>query len=222
MAQALLRNDEEIRNVIIEQLYWDDRLRSSNIKIKVTGGAAHLSGTVPSYAAWRAAGQYALLTAGICIVDNRLQIRYKKGLPSPPDEQLRQHISDAFSWNAHIDAARLTVTARSGCIVLEGTVEAYWQKMKATEIAAEMLGVTGIENEIKVIPIDRMDDEYLREDVAAALERFAGSSAVSVTVENGVVTLSGPVANPALYRAMVDAATHAAGVVDLRVRLALI
>jgi osmotically-inducible protein OsmY len=44
-----MRTDEQIRNDIIKQLQWDNRINSSDINVEVDQHIATLSGSVNSY-----------------------------------------------------------------------------------------------------------------------------------------------------------------------------
>jgi osmotically-inducible protein OsmY len=78
---------------------------------------------------------------------------------------------------------------------LEGTVDAFWKKVRAEDLAFSMRGVLGLTNKIAVVPTQTIADENLAENIINALDRNVNVNVddVNVTVEDGTVTLTGAV-----------------------------
>jgi osmotically-inducible protein OsmY len=78
-------------------------------------------------------------------------------------------------------------------------------------------GVTGLTNELAVVPTEDFDDRVVAEEIEAALEKrlHAGAGRVQVKVVNGVVTLAGHVAGRGALRIAHDVAAHVPGVVSI-------
>jgi hypothetical protein len=78
-----------------------------------------------------------------------LQRRGPKGYKRSDDricEDLCEHLMDL----SDIDSSDVSVTVRSGCVVLEGTVPVRSMKYEIEDIAAQTLGVCDVENNIRV------------------------------------------------------------------------
>ena len=88
----------------------------------------------------------------------------------------------------------------NGRVSLSGAVNQPFKKDEIARIVKEVPGVTGVDGQIKVLPLSNQDDR-LRLQVARsiysdpALSRYAGLAAppIHIIVENGHVTLAGVV-----------------------------
>lgn len=113
------------------------------------------------------------------------------------DHAVKSDVLSELAWEPMLDADHIGVTARDGIVTLTGHVESFWQKRAAEQAAARVKGVKGIAEELEVrlpLHIRREDDEI----AAAAVNRLEWdgtlpTDAVTVMVQNGIVTLTGTV-----------------------------
>jgi osmotically-inducible protein OsmY len=219
----MTRIDEQIKKEVVDQLYWDTRIDASDVKVEVTNGVVTLSGTVPDYMGFRAAGNDVWDIPGVLRVDNRLIVRYPAEVSIPGKEEMVGLIENMIRWNANLDETKITVTSEDGRIKLEGSVDSYWKKSRAEEIVHDVVGVVEVVNELAVVPTDDILDEAIGEELMGALERniYVDPNAINVKVEKGRITLSGSVENSLTLRAVVDTARHTPGVTDVVNNLAL-
>ncbi len=215
-------SDEEIRNRIVDDLYWDSSIDSSKIVVIVDKGRVTLSGMVPSYSARNRATDAACRISDVIWVDNRINVRYTT--PVPGDTDIRMSVLNSLSADPDMDRTDIRVSSRNGVVTLEGSVDAYWKKSEAGRIACRARGVCDIVNQLTVVPTRSIADKAIAEDVRSALERnFNGmSECVNIRVEDGVVTLSGTVPNWAAVRAAVNAAEFTRGVLDVLDNLSVV
>ncbi|MGD2246163.1 MAG: BON domain-containing protein [Candidatus Aminicenantes bacterium] len=215
--------DEQIKKMVVDQLLWDSRIDASHVKVEVTDGVVILTGTVPGHTGFRAAVDDTWVIPGVIRIDNRLNVQYPAGVSMPPDEKIKTKIEDIFLWNPSIDESKITVISDKRCIKLEGSVDSYWKKFNAEEIAYGVLGVVDVTNELAVVPSEDIVDEAIAEDLIAALDRniYVNDDAIDVKVKNGKVTLSGIVDNTLALRIAVDTARHTLGVRDVTNNLTL-
>ncbi len=120
-------------------------------------------------------------------------------------------------FETDIDLADVEVSAAGGRVMLRGTVDSYWKRAWAEESAASVPGVTGMTNELAVVPTGDFDDRVVAEEIEAALERrlHADAGRVEVKVVNGVVTLAGQVPSRGALHMARDIAAHVPGVVSI-------
>lgn len=210
--------DEEIKDDVEEQLYWDDRVDASNVGITVDDGRVTLNGTVPTYLAENAAVSDALSIVGVTDVSDKLSVRYPAEAATPTDTEMAADIEAVLRVNPDIDASEIDVSVREGVVTLDGAVDAYWKKVHAEEVASTIKGVLRINNRLNVIRAKDFVDREIGEDITQALERNALIDAedVDVTVENGVVTLTGTVPSHTARQAAYKAARYTLGVVDVK------
>jgi osmotically-inducible protein OsmY len=113
------------------------------------------------------------------------------------DNELQQAILAELNWEPSVTAAHIGVTAKDGVATLTGHVASFAEKHAAAAAARRVRGVHAIAEEIEVrLPSDRRRDDA---DIAtAAVDRLAWDvsiprDAITVTVENGWLTLNGQV-----------------------------
>jgi osmotically-inducible protein OsmY len=223
MAVAV-RTDQDIRNDVKEQLSWDTRVDSSAIEVDVVDGIVILSGTVPTYPDRNQAQTDALQVPGVAAVDNRLVVSFPSAYVIPADSEISFNVTCSLSWSPSVDATRIHVAVDQGVVALSGTVDSYWQKHRAEEVAANTSGVTDVRNELTVAPTAPAAlDEDIRREIRATLERNVtmNGGQVDVDVKNGVVTLTGTVRDYATFQAAEEAARYTSGVLEINNNLTI-
>jgi len=217
MVQTVEARPEAIRTSIQNQLAWDSRVNSKDLRVEVSGGIARLTGTVTNYNAKRYAASDALLTPGVKEIDNRITVKYPGYVPVPPDSVIQSNIKQLFQWNSNLDASKLDVSVKDGWVTLRGSVDRYWEKIRAEELAAGVPGVLELTNEIAVVPRETLTDKQIAEDVISALNRMidVNMNQVNVQVDNGVVKLEGLAQDMTTYRTIEDIAFYTKGVTSV-------
>jgi hyperosmotically inducible protein len=207
-------SDEEIKKMVIEELYWDDRIDASKIMAKVEEGKVILTGSVPSYMARDRAERGVSRIRGVTEVDNRLTITYT-GFPA--DEEIRFSVQNLITANPELRKEDIRVAVGRGIVILEGSVTSYWRKPQARRITCGVAGVLDVVNKLTVVPTQKVSDRAIAEDVIAAIERnvYADIKNITVEVRNGVVTLTGSVPSLASFDSAQDAAEFTRGVVNV-------
>jgi len=219
----LTQTDEDIKKGIVDELYWDDRVDAADVNVEVRDGRVILSGTVPTYNARTAAEEDARAVVGAGTVDNDLTVKHPTHVAIPTDEELEANILSALRWYAEFDPSNIEATAAGGWVTLRGAVESYWQKVRAEEIVAPMTGVSGVTNELAVVPSGEYEDQRIAEEIEAALERnvYVEADQVDVKVDHGVVRLLGTVPDANAYRAARNAAHFTRGVTRVENQLSI-
>ena len=221
---VVTRTAEDIRNDVKEQLAWDTRVDSSSIDVEVVDSTVVLSGTVPTYPDRNQAQTDALQVPGVANVDNRLVVSFPSAYVIPADAEISFNVTSSLSWSPSVDGTRIHVAVDHGIVTLSGTVDSYWQKHRAEEIAANTSGVTDVRNDLAVAPTaPAATDNDICRDICATLDRNPGIdvSRVNVDVNNGVVTLSGTVSDYAAFHAIEDAARYTSGVLEVNNNLTM-
>ncbi|HEX3019200.1 MAG TPA: BON domain-containing protein [Chitinispirillaceae bacterium] len=187
--------DDEMKRIIIDQLSWDYRIGMSAIEVNVHNGEVTLEGTVPSYAARQAAEADVLQVPGVTGVKDKMALKFPSNLTIPSDSEIQIRLLNRFLWNPNIEASSVDVTVDKGTVILRGTTDAYWKKMRAEEIAYDIQGVVHVSNELVVVPTHAYQDKAIAEDIIAALQRNfdLDHQRIEIDIDNGLVTLSGTV-----------------------------
>lgn len=212
-------SDDRIASALEKTLTLDPVTDEYDIQASVENRIVHLEGTVPSLKVKRAAAQDARNTVGVVAVRNRLRVRSEH---LPDDEVITERVERALSRDPYVERFDVAVETRNGVVDLSGTVDSYFEKSHADDIAAGVRGVVRIDNDLIVtdtaIPyvrdpyVDRWflsehdwfrydpprtfrTDLAIEQDIETELWWSAVVSAgdVSVDVDNGVAELTGTV-----------------------------
>ena len=211
------KSNEEIKQDIIDELYWDYSVDPSNIKVKVKDGMVILNGSVPSYREKASAELDVKKIEGVLSVENNIEIEFLKEFEVPYDEVIKNNIETALSSNSGIDSKEIEVSVNEGEVILKGNINAYWKKIKAERLASEIKGVKDVKNKISVFVTETYSDEKIEKNIRSALKRsrLIYAKNVNIEVNNGKVKLKGRVANWGAYNIAENAAVFTRGVTDI-------
>lgn len=211
------KSEDELRDAVKAALLYDPRVMSFNVDVDVAGSWVTLRGEVDNLKAKRAAEQDAENTVGVSYVDNRLKVRLDAW---PDDSEVAGDIRNALLRDPYVERFEVTVTVIDGTAHLYGTVDSYFEKNRADDVASRIAGVLDVENHLIVdydtaFIYDPYVDEYVSDDELIDYERrapqktdsqikhtiesemwwspFFDSDKVTVTVDDGVATLTGTV-----------------------------
>lgn len=219
----MVKTDETIKKDTVEQLYWDDRVNASDVKVDVNDCVVTLSGKVPNYNAMRSALESTYALREVDSVINNLAVEYADAKSLPTDYSLQTNIEGILLLSSSIDSSNLSVSVQSGIATIDGSVDAYWKKQKVDELVMDVTGIIGVVNRISVVPSKDFLDKAIAEDIVQALDRNAliNVNEIDVIVEDGVVTLSGTVQDWPALQAALNTAKYTSGVVDVMDVLAI-
>lgn len=113
------------------------------------------------------------------------------------DEMLRGQIRQALLLDDRLSEQPISVAVENGTVTLTGTVQSHNRKLAAQLVAASLDGCRDVVNALEVKPPGHVSDERIAEYVRAALEAHADitAEAITVSVSNGIATLSGTAAS---------------------------
>ncbi|NBF41797.1 MAG: BON domain-containing protein [Spirochaetes bacterium] len=203
----------EIRSDVRDQLEWDYRVDEDDVNVAVDDGVVTLSGTVESFSAKEAAAADAWSVTGVVEVVNNVEVDAEA--PGSDAGNISRSVENVLEWNSEIDATDIRITTIGGIVTIEGTVESYWKKVRAEDLASGVSGVVDVQNRLAVVPTDDLVDERIAEDIVNAIERksFVDMENITVRVEDGVVGLSGEVGSRTEHEAVYESGLYTDGVV---------
>jgi osmotically-inducible protein OsmY len=213
----MIRIAEEIKKDLIDELYWDNRVDASDVKVEVSNGTVTLTGTVPSYSARDAATAAAWSIDDVTGVTNLLTVSFPSDFAVPTGEEIKTSVERTLGWNPDIYSADIDVSVTAGVVRLEGTVDAFWKQWKAEDLISNLRGVIDIKNHLAVVPSESFLDKDIARDIEAALERdlYVDAEKVTVMVEVGKVTLTGTVSSNYARNRAYEAAAFTRGVIEV-------
>jgi osmotically-inducible protein OsmY len=222
------KGDEQIRQAIMDALNQDPRVTSSfSVVPYVDNGVVTLRGTVDNLKAKRAAEMDARHTVGVWSVENRIKVRPANDLG---DQSIESRVKKALIRDPVVESYEITVDADNGIVDLYGTVDTYYEKATADDVASRILGVIAVDNNIVVSnsydpyrydpyvddwsaydypwyhypkSVTHQSDSEIKEEIGDELfwSPFVDADDVKVYVDDGVATLTGTVDSWSEYTA---------------------
>ncbi|MCI0392707.1 MAG: BON domain-containing protein [Acidobacteria bacterium] len=207
-----IKTDELIRDDVIAELSWDNRVRETRIGVTVSRGVVTLTGTVTSFAKKLAAQDAAHRVDGVLDVANDIQVIRSDDL-ALTDTDIAKAVRHTLEWDVFVPDTHIRSTVSDGWVTLEGEVETYTQREDAERAVRHLAGVVGMRNLI-VVRKSLIAPEEVRGVIEDVLERRVDRMAdrIRISVDHGEVTLSGKVRSYAEKRAVIGAVSHTRGV----------
>ena len=180
------------------------------VGITVDCGVVHLTGSAETYSQKLAIERAASRVIGVKEVRDYLDVRLRDD-DRRDDGQIERAATAVLRWDARVpDGVRAAVT--DGVVRLDGVVERFAHREAAEEAVRNLVGVCDVVNEIRLAPA--RSSPHLASEVAAAIRRrFAYACRfLAVSVDEGVVRLSGVVSTFALLNDVERAVRSVPGV----------
>jgi osmotically-inducible protein OsmY len=206
-----MKSDAQIQKDVLAELKWDSEIDESKIGVMATNGAVTLAGHVPTYRQKMVAVNATKRVAGVLAVVNDIEVRLESQHRTT-DEGLAERIANVLKWNVSIPGKDIKAEVKKGIVTLSGQVD--WQHQRAN-IMGNVEHVTGVTNVFNLITLKpRVSAADIQQKIKDALMRHADveASKISVSVINGIVTLSGTVESLEEIDRVEDAAWAAPGV----------
>ena len=212
-------SDTDVQQAVNDALLYDPRTLSFNVDVSVDNGTVTLRGTVDNLKAKRSAEQDARNTVGVWSVNNRLMVQ----LDTPPtDSEIEDRIDTALLRSPATESFEITTTVNNAIVNLYGTVDTFYEKTQAEDIASRVTGVAWVNNNRNVENISEPyvydpyvdftypytygwndydpgytfeSDAEIEEDINDELwwSPFVDADEVTVAVSDGKATLTGEV-----------------------------
>ena len=190
---APVASDTNIRDAIKDAFLYDPRVNMFTVGIEVDDGSVTLTGVVDNAKAKQSAEEDARNTMGVWHVRNFIKVRPRDDLE---DETIANNVEIMLALDPFLESKEIGVSVLDGHTYLTGSVDYAFEKKRAEEIAQRTNGVTQVANYIEVDrQWTRRADLEIRRDIEDELwwSPFVDSDQVTVTVEDGVATLTGEV-----------------------------
>jgi osmotically-inducible protein OsmY len=216
-----MKTDKEIQQDVLDELRWDPAVNAADVGVTVNNGAVTLSGQVDSYAAKLAAQRAAFRVLGVKSLAMELVVKLP-GSGERTDSDIAQAAKSALTWSTFVPFDGVDVTVERGWVTLSGEVDWGYQRFEMTDTVSRLRGVKGVTDNVKVKA--RVMPTDVKTGIEGALKRIAQSDAeqLSVAVDGGRVTLSGPIHSLSERAIVTNAAWSAPGVTDVVDRLVVI
>lgn len=187
-----MKTDAEIQKDVMDELKWVPLLKSTEIGVGVKNGIVTLSGVLDTYGKKALAEKAATRVAGVKAVADDLEVKLSPG-GKRTDTEIAEAVLNALKWHSAMQENKIKVKVDNGWVTLEGECEWAFQRTAAATMVKDLMGVTGIANNIKIVPA--LSAHEVKHKIAAAFHRSAtvDSGKVNIQVIGNKVTLTGTV-----------------------------
>jgi osmotically-inducible protein OsmY len=207
-------SNNDLERSVADELFWDPKIDSGAIAVSAEDGAVTLRGTVGSFRQKRDATHDAERIFGVTSVHNDLEVRILNQ-DRRDDADLRGDVLQALMLDGLVPS---TIDAKvdDGMVTLSGTANWQFERDEAEFVAANILGVISVDDQIDLVPAAPSTGD-VKHSIKKAMERNAKLDADSLSVDstNGTITLDGTVSSWADHDEAVAAAWAAPGVTDV-------
>jgi len=188
--------DTQIAAAIDDALFNDAITPSYQIDVSVVDGIANLTGAANSLAGKRRAARLAETVRGVRSVSNRIKV---EPLVEVSDSELVENVTEQLLTNPATSSYQIDAETGDGTVTLTGQVESWAERDLADRIAASVIGVKAIDNQIEIDYVEDHSDEEIQRLIDERLywDTHVDDALIEVSVDEGVVTLDGTVGSAA-------------------------
>ncbi|TDW24355.1 BON domain-containing protein [Kribbella kalugense] len=207
--------DTDLVDNVSDELFWDPKVDNEAIAVSANAGTVTLRGTVGSLREKREAKNAAQRVIGVLEVDNQLKVRLMGDL-GRIDADIRGDVLQALMLDSLVPET-VDAKVQDGEVTLTGTVDWQYQRDEADFVASNIVGILDVFNQIE-IRNPNPNTRDVESSIQKAFKRNATLDAEGLTVstDNGVVTVKGTVGSWAERNEAIDAAWSAPGVTAVR------
>jgi osmotically-inducible protein OsmY len=188
-----MKTDAQLQQDVQAELKWEPLLSAAQIGVSAKDGVITLTGTVDGYAKKSEAEDAVKRVAGVKAVVEKIEVKYPSTWAKKDDGDIAAEIVNAFKWNWEVPSDKVKARVEKGWVTLEGELEWKFQSDAAVKGVRNLLGVTGVSNNIKIK--SRSEDVIEKAAIESALGRnwSVSDQGIQVKVSGHKATLTGTV-----------------------------
>jgi osmotically-inducible protein OsmY len=189
-----MKTDTVLQQDVIAELKWEPSLNAARIGVEVKNGIVTLAGHVDSFGEKWTAERAAQRVSGVIALAIEIEVKLP-GDSRRDDGDIARSAQNVLEWTTYLPDTPIKVMVEGGWVTLTGTVDWDYQRQGAASAVRNLMGVTGVSDDIVVKP--EVSLSAVKSDIEAALKRRATADAkgISVAIKGNDVTLSGSVAS---------------------------
>ena len=185
--------DRGISDAVDDELWLDAAVPHNRLDVVTVDGVVTLTGTVTNITAKRRAVELASIVRGVRSVVDRIHV---VPLWDVSDGNLRADVRSTLLHDPATEAKQIDITVEDALVILKGNVDSSQERTLAELIAGNVRGVREVVNLLDVNGFGMRSDDELLKEIQGVLRwdaLLSHRSAISVTVDDGRVLLSGTV-----------------------------
>ena len=187
-----MKTNEQLQRDVLDAIKWQPLLQAAEIGVTAKDGVVSLTGIVSSFPKNLEAEKAAKGVLGVKAVVEDIHVKFANDLEKT-DLDLANEVLSGMKWNWSVPNDKVKVKVENGWVTLDGAVEWNYQRDAAKNCAADLIGVKGVINNIKVNSLSA--DLVEQEAIEKALSRswMIDDHNIQVKVKGNKVVLRGAV-----------------------------
>ena len=187
-----MKTNEVLQKDVQDAIKWEPLLNAAEIGVTAKDGIITLTGTVNSFMKKMEAEDAAKKVVGVKAVVEKIAIKLAHW-GKTTDAEIAAEVLRALKWNWKVPNNKVKVKVEDGWITLEGDLHWNYQREAAKNAIQNLMGVTGVTNNIKIQ--SENDDSIEKMNIESALRRnwSVNDDDIHVEVSGTTVTLTGTV-----------------------------
>lgn len=188
-----MKTNAELQKDVQDAIKWEPLLNAAEIGVTAKDGVITLTGVVNSFAKKSEAEMATKNVAGVKAVVEKIELKFGTDWTKKDDNEIATEVLNAIKWDWDIPNNKVKVKVEKGWITLEGELNWNFQKEAAKNAVKNLLGVTGVSNNI--IIKSETHDAVEKKAVEDALARnwSINDRNIHVKADGTKVTLTGTV-----------------------------
>ena len=172
-----MKTNSELQQDVEDAIKWEPLLNAAEIGVTVKDGVVTLTGVVDSYSKKTEAEHATKNVAGVKAVVEKIEVKFSSLFGKKDDNEIATEVLNALTWNWQVPNEKLQIRVEKGWVTLEGELEWSYQR----DAVKNLLGVTGVSNDIKIK--SESFEAVEQSDIESALKRNWSISQKDITVK---------------------------------------
>ena len=190
-----MKTNEELQKDVQNAIKWEPLLNAAEIGVTAKDGIITLTGSVNSYAKKSEAEMATKNVAGVKAVVEKIEIKFGSDWAKKDDNEIATEVLNAIKWNWEVPNDKVKLKVEKGWITLDGELSWNFQREAAKNAIKNLLGVTGVSNNITIKAESHDKIEKTKVEDALSRNWSINTQDIDVTVSGTAVTLSGTVSS---------------------------
>ena len=176
-----MKSNADLQKDVQDAIKWEPLLNAAEIGVTVKEGVVTLTGIVDSYSKKSEAEDAAKNVKGVKAVVEKIEIKFSNSWARKDDNQVANEIVNAYKLNWQVPDEKVKVKVEDGWVTLEGELKWNYQREAAKDAVKNLLGVTGVSNNITIK--SETQDQIEKGDIENALQRNWATTDKDITVK---------------------------------------
>jgi osmotically-inducible protein OsmY len=145
----IMKNNAELQQDVQDAIKWQPLLNAAEIGVTAKDGVVSLTGVVDSYVKKTEAEDAAKNVAGVTALVEKIEVRYPSSY-SKTNAEIATEVLNALKARWDVPGDKVKVKVEAGWVTLTGEVSWNYQKEAAKDAITNLMGVTGVTNNITI------------------------------------------------------------------------